>query len=573
MKTYEDYGIDVSMSATGEQYSTCPKCSISRKKKNIKCLGVDTERQIWNCNHCNWSGSLKSGILTGSNKNYLKSEKYLKPNWKKNPDPLPEKVIKWFSQRGITKEILVRNDIRYGKIYMPQVEDFENAIQFPYKRNGEVVNVKYRDGKKNFRQVANAEKILYKIDDVVDDFVIISEGETDALSFEVAGYKQAVSVPDGAPSLKSKNFDRKFEYLQNCKKFDKCKSVLIAVDSDEPGKILENELARRIGKEKCSRVIYPEGCKDANEVLVKYGVNGVKKLVGTAKPFPIAGIHSISDISKDIQTLYVEGYKKPLSTGWKGVDEYYRVRGGEFTVVTGIPGHGKSEFLDALIVNMMTIHGWSFGICSPENLPHERHFAKLAEKVIKKPFNEGKTPRMSEKELVKAETILNDKIEFIMPDLNSMTIDTVLKIAKSLIYRKGIKGLMIDPWNEFDHSREKGLTETEYVSMCLSKIRRFARDNDIHIWIVAHPTKLQKDLKGKYPVPTTYDISGSANWRNKSDNALSIFRHVKDNLVEIHIQKIRWKEVGKMGMATLNYDFINGCYSDINDDMTSEVPF
>jgi twinkle protein len=141
----------------------------------------------------------------------------------------------------------------------------------------------------------------------------------------------------------------------------------------------------------------------------------------------------------------------------------------------------------------------------------------------------------------------------------------VLEKAKVTVTRYGIKGLVLDPWNEFDHSRPAGMTEPEYISDCLSKIRRFARKYDLHIWVVAHPTKLQKGLDGNYPIPTPYDIAGAAHWRNKADNCITIWRDLTEvnKEVEIHIQKVRFREVGKVGLAKLHFDISTGSYSEL----------
>lgn len=104
---------------------------------------------------------------------------------------------------------------------------------------------------------------------------------------------------------------------------------------------------------------------------------------------------------------------------------------------------------------------------------------------------------------------------------------------------------------------------TEYISQSLTKVRRFARTYGVHVWLVAHPTKLVKDTKGCYPVPTPYDVSGSAHWRNKADNCLCVWRDVAQSecrVVDIHVQKIRFQEIGKPGKATLAYDYATGRY-------------
>lgn len=169
---------------------------------------------------------------------------------------------------------------------------------------------------------------------------------------------------------------------------------------------------------------------------------------------------------------------------------------------------------------------------------------------------------MTREEVEQGIEAMNNGFTFILPPEGAITVDGVLELARAAVLRKGIKGMVIDPWNELDHQRPANLSETEYISQALSKVRRFARAHGIHLWLVVHPTKLKKDGDGEYPVPTPYDCQGSAHWRNKADNCLTVFRNVKNNEVEIHVQKIRFKEVGQIGMATLYYDKRTGRYSD-----------
>ena len=405
------------------------------------------------------------------------------------------------------------------------------------------------------------------MDDVTGDTAIVVEGEIDKLSLDEAGFKNCLSVPDGAPSPTSKNYTSKFVYLKNCEELlAKLKTIIIAVDNDEPGKVLQEELARRLGKYRCKRIHWPQGCKDANDVLVKYGKLELASRVEQAEYYPIEGIFEVSDFEDQIDALYDQkGPGRGESTGWTSLDRHYTVRPGEMTIVTGVPGHGKSENLDAIAVNLGLTNDWRFAIFSPENQPLERHFAKIAEKIIGKPFFEGVTPRMNRNELGRAKRIVRRYFSFIKPREDQLTVDGILELAKLVILRKGVTGLIIDPWNEIDHIRPASMTETEYISSALTKIRRFARDYSLHIWLVAHPTKLKKDDSGNYPVPTPYDISGSAAWRNKADNCISVYRHLDSNAVEIHVQKIRFKEVGQLGMVTLYYDHVTGRYRENPD--------
>jgi twinkle protein len=565
MKTWTDFGLSFPEEFSGELLSTCPECSHNRKKKGIKCLSANGDEKVWTCHHCGWSGTLKGGVdhKTGSLESMEK--RYTKPAYRPPLTALPTKIVEWFSDRGIKEATLARNKIGYESVYIGQVENNVSAIRFPYYRNGEIINVKSRDLDKNFTLVGHAEIIFYGLDDVEGDAAIIVEGEIDKLSLEEAGFKNCLSVPHGAPSIKSKDYTSKFSFLENCEVFlEKLKTIVLAVDNDEPGKKLEEELARRLGQYRCKRVEWPEGCKDANDVLVKFGPNTLTNCIKEARDYPVEGIFEIKDISEQIDRLYDSGAQKGELTGWHNIDELYSVRTGEFTVVTGIPGHGKSEWLDALVMNLMKQSSWKTVIFSPENQPLERHFVKLAEKLLGKPFYPGFHERISKRELHEAKNILQPWFTFILPPEEKCTVEGILELCRLVILRKGIRGVIIDPWNEIDHKRPSSMTETEYISSCLTQIRRFARQYGVHIWVVAHPTKIRKLDNGKYPVPTPYDISGSAAWRNKADNCVTVWRDIESKRVDIHVQKIRFKEIGRIGMETLYYDTITGRYSVID---------
>jgi twinkle protein len=558
MKTFEDYGIHVNGTEYGETHTTCPECSSSRKKKNHKCLSVNVTEEVWTCHHCGWTGSLSNG--NGNGVIYKALPAVIKPN--KKPDfeyssDLPEKVYRYLvDQRCIPENVLKRN----------KVCSENGAILFPYIKDGECVNIKYRNLDKKFWQSGGTEKVVYGYDDIQKDCLIWVEGEMDKLAIEVAGFKSCVSVPDGASPVDAKNYTTKFEFLENCEsKLLDVGNHVLAVDNDGPGEGLQKELSRRLGIEKCRLVAWPGGCKDANDVLMKYGEKTLKECIEQAKPYPVKGLYSVKDVFDRVLHIYDHGLIGGAKVGLSSLDELYSVKPGEWTLVTGIPSHGKSELIDAITIALAELHDWKFGVCSPENQPIERHVAKLLEKKAGKPFRKGQTQRMSSQDVFTASDWLSKHFSFILPDEDNLTIEEVLSLARVLVFREGIKGLVIDPWNELDHNRPSGMTETEYISQALTKIRRFARTNDVHVWIVAHPKKMEKGADGKYPVPNPYDVSGSANWKNKADNCLSIWRDLanpEDREVQVHIQKIRFKENGKIGMATLVYDYSTGKYRD-----------
>lgn len=565
-KTFADYGIDTGGKTQGELDTTCPQCSPTRKNKRARCLSVNADKGTWLCHHCGWSGGLGKDV------------QQLLPGWNKPKFRRPELTLparngltEWFAARGIPESVLDRNRVTRVEVYMPQVEDHAPAAAFPYYRGDELVNVKYRDRDKNFRMEAGAERILYGLNDIDPFFCVVVEGEIDKLSMEVAGYVSCVSVPDGAPSAATKDYASKFSFLEaDEERLSKVEQWVIAVDNDEPGKRLEDELARRLGREKCLRVEWPAGCKDANDVLVKHGKEALQRCVESAKPFPLAGVFEIEDMAGKIRALFTHGWEKGVSTGWDEVDQFYTVRPGEFTVVTGIPNSGKSNWLDALLVNLARDHGWNFALFSPENQPLEDHMARMVEKYVRAPFMDGPTPRMTERELEQGMEFIGSRFSWILPDDDSdWTIETLLDRAKSLVYRKGIRGLVIDPWNELEHQLPHGESETVYIGNVLRTVRQWARRHGVHVWIVAHPAKLYREKDtGNYPVPTLYDISGSAHWRNKCDNGICVWRDFSDaaKAVQVHVQKVRFRQIGRPGMAQLRYEGPTATYREYGFD-------
>ena len=550
--SFIESGIIIPSHINSGQYSTlCPKCSNGRKKRDDKCLSVNIDEGIWYCHHCNWKGKLKD--------DYRPVKENVMPIDYKKPK-LPKDIIKWFEDRGISQSVLNSEQIGYKKDW----------ISFPYYKESKVVNIKYRGRGKKFKQEYKSEKCFYGFDSLRRDAdnIVICEGEMDVLSVIESNNKtlgilsNVISVPDGAPPPNSNPSDLKFSYLESAEKYlMSAKKVILAVDNDSAGIGLQKELSRRIGRERCYIVEYPDECKDMNEVLIKHGHKMVMDIIKNAKPYPVNGIVSISDVMGETMSLLEKPEHKGLTTGWYHMDDAYRVSTGEVTAITGVPNHGKSEWLDALLINMIQLHLWKFAIFSAENRPVRYHLLKLLAKFTNKPFMGDN--KMSNEEAQMALNILDDKIKFIGTQEDDVTVDSILDQAKILNYRYGINGLLIDPWNTVEHKLDNGETETNYISRMLSKINAFAKLHDIHIWIIAHPRKMEVSRDGKVSVPTLYDISGSANWYNKIDNGITVHRHRtdEDDYVGVYVGKIRHQyKNGKPGVVEFKYNVNTGRY-------------
>jgi twinkle protein len=275
----------------------------------------------------------------------------------------------------------------------------------------------------------------------------------------------------------------------------------------------------------------------------------LRECIESAEPYPITGLYRARDYAEEYWALYGEDQRHGVSTGWPSLDEFMTIAVGQLTVVTGIPNHGKSEFLDALLVGLAKRNGWHVALCSFENQPPE-HLTKLAEKHQGLPFRDGPTRRMTRTEAKAALDWLDQHFFF----------GQVKRFAQNH-----------DPYNEMEHRRPFNMTETEFISQMRLDPRtgprrgpalrqQCARRRDVHVFIVAHPAKPVRE-GGKVSVPTLYDIAGSANWANKADIGLAVHRPDFDRLeVEIHVHKVREKWIGKPGGVTLRYNNITGRY-------------
>jgi twinkle protein len=270
----------------------------------------------------------------------------------------------------------------------------------------------------------------------------------------------------------------------------------------------------------------------------------------------------------DLFEFYEHGFERGIKIkAWPYLANHYRIARREMTIVTGYPSSGKSEFMDALLVELAMQENWKFAVFSPENFPHVIHYEKLLSKYNKMPFHAplgySGQPRMTKDDVARDINWVQDHFSMLKPDEDNINLDAILALAKTAKKTKGIDGLIIDPWNEISHTKPKDESETDYIGRSLMTCRRFARNNDIALWVVAHPYKPTPKDDGSFPIPTPYSISGSAHWANKADNCLAVYRTAND--VEVYVQKIKFKMRGKIGMVKFEYDKVNGRYTEIND--------
>ncbi len=521
----------------GKKQGICPLCSHDRKPENRKqkCASYDWERGLGTCHNCNSTFQLHTYQRKGAS-----DREYVRP-----VDPPSEefniprtKVAKWFETRGISTRTLIDLQISEGPEYMPQTGKEENTIKFNYMIGDQLINIKYRDGRKNFKLYKGAEKLFYNINSIVGyDDCVITEGEMDVLALHEAGIKNAISVPNGA-TLHHNNLD----YLDNCIDYfeDKTK-IILAVDTDEPGLALRRELVRRLGAEVCFLVDF-EDCKDANEYLIKYGKDKLKQTITRSRAYPLENVTTFKDIEGDVTDFVKNGFKPGFQVGLPNFDRIFSTYTGQFITVTGIPSSGKSDFVDQMVVGYNTNYNWKTAFASPENAPNYLHAHKLMRKVW------GDMPRREDIGTTKWDSVadhVNDNFFFI--DMEKYTLESVLRKGAELVKRKGIKCLVIDPFNKVRDRNASSIDVNIYTMEYLNKIETFAKKYDVLVFIVAHPTKMYKNSDGKIEEPNMYNIKGGGEWYDASYHGLLVHRDYELKNTKVKVLKVKFQNLGENG--------------------------
>jgi len=541
----------------------CPFCSDSRRKSRLKEMTLTRQSDgavLYYCHHCDANGSVQP------EKREYKLAAVPQPQVLTNA--LQSQHYDYLASRGISKEVADQAKLFAADKFFARLNKTSDAIGFPYFRSGSLVAVKYRSfPEKDFTQESGGAHDFFGIDNVVPgEPIIIVEGEIDALTLRQAGIHNAISVPGGAPvkvadGKVSPKEDKKFAFVWNARDIlEAAPHIVLATDQDAPGQALAEELARRIGKEKCRVAKFD--AKDLNEIFNDPSRDDpsqdIRQIIDNAAPYPISGLSDAETYLERLNDLYAKGTGKGFSTGYPSLDTIYTIAPGQLTVVTGYPSSGKSNFVDQLMVNLAKSEDWKFAICSFENQP-EIHIARLIEIYTGMKFFEGSN-RMAEDKMREAFEFVNDHFLFI--DSNGeepSTLDSILERARAAVKRIGIRGLVIDPYNYIEMDKTNS-TETEAISNMLTRVQKFCKTNDVHTWFIAHPSKIQRSGV-EQPRPDGMSISGSMAWWAKTDCGVTVHR-MDGPVVEIAVWKCRFRWVGTQGETTLLYGKQAGTYAE-----------
>jgi twinkle protein len=472
---------------------------------------------------------------------------------------MSNEILAWLSSRGIDAELA-------DKLGLASVRrDGGECVVLPFKRDGETVRRKYRQlqGDAKWSQDKGGLRIAYnedclRRDDLLGQALIITEGEFDAIAAIQSGFERTISVPDGAPPPGERakadlEGGSKYAWLQDVRPFltvERAPEIIIAADGDENGAALLQDLSVLLGRPRCKFLTYPksradrgrERCKDLNEVLEDYGQKGVVETLARAQYLPVSGVYRMSELPPSPPMTIYHPRHKLLS-------ENFRVRLGDFSVITGTPGFGKSSFANDVFCGIAQDHGVKVAWASFEQEPQRDH-----RRALRSWFIGAAEWRASDEERRAADAWIDQHHLFIVPQEDEdPTFDWLLDAMELAVIRHDARIIVIDPWNEVEHCRARDETETEYIGRAIRTLKRFARRMKVHICVVAHPTKSVKDGEGNYKMPTLYDIAGSAAWYNKCDLGLIVHREDEDNTI-IKVQKSRYHEIlGTPGEVRVQY--------------------
>jgi twinkle protein len=567
--TFSDFGIDTG-GKRGQIKTLCPKCSHRRHKSREKCLSVNTEEGVWNCKNddCEFAGSLHSGLDEGHRpfRKPYKPKVYAVPMIRK-PDGQSESTlnvdaIKMLKARGIDPKVAIEAGVFATTHWFSTLDREAPALCFPFTRNGQIVNAKYRPidptgfdpDLKTFAQESNAEPTWYGLDWCKDQpVVIIVEGEFDALAFRQAGFDAVLSVLSGSPSTLTKEYSSKFEFFPSGEKIlEEATCVYIAIEADKAGNIMAEELARRIGKEKCFRTKFPEDCKDANDTLIHHGKAALERVISQSINFPYAGITSALELRDRVLHLKEHGIPEGFGCGLPSLDRIFRAVPGQMGFAVGVPTHGKTTVIDTIMLGWAIRNDWVVGIFTPEQYPQEMYIINLLQKAKRKPIE-----AFSPTELDQGMEWLDRHVKIVQPD--HPTISEIEERMDFLVRRDGARALIVDPWTEVAFESGFG-TENDFVKAKLTGFRQNARDKDFYLHVNAHPRKMteQKDTSDgqtRTDKPSAYDIMGSSHFANKGDVIMSIWRDtlVDESPIEVSVVKARHRRNAQRGTILLNY--------------------
>jgi len=498
---------------SGKEKVACPVCDAVKQRKGDKPIAINHSQGFGKCFRCE-SLTFRKDKEDNLQESYKLPNQTITSNFESN-------FLNYLNTRKISESTLKALYVTQEEQYQPSLNKKVQNIVFNYFEGETLINKKYRSADKKFTQTGGTKSIFYNINSVIgQDICYIVEGEFDVLAMYEAGVKNVISVPNGA----NDNDD----YWHNSEKYIKdIKKFIIATDNDEKGNDLKEKIAQRLGRYRCEFIEWKN--KDANGDLI---AGCIDDSIKNKKHFPVGGTFSVSDLYDDILSLYDNGLPEtiyPKHHSFGELKDIFSVMRGHLITGTGVPSHGKSNFTEWYVLNLVKDYNMKASFFSPEHSPMPLHKTTFIQKTFGKNFwkeYEG-TPRIDKEDIKKYKDWANEKIYLTGAENGEFpTWEWILNKFKEQMYSFGVDIFVIDAFNKLE--LPSGNTRDE-INKVLSKLTMFAQMNNVIIFLVAHPTKMKKDENtGLYTCPTLYDVSGSADFRNQTHDGFSIYRYFEN---------------------------------------------
>lgn len=471
--------------------------------------------------------------------------------------------------RGISRATLERLNAASGTAYFPRrLERKSEAVFFPYRFDGAVVNWKAcAFPEKDFIGQKGGKLCFLNIDLVLQaqpGDVFLVEGEWDAAAMVESGIpvERVMSVPNGGHEAKPSDDEERelsgYGYVEAAMKrgLGKHKRFIWCGDADDTGHALRRDMAKMLGAAKFWFVDWPDGVKDANDMLRAEGPEALHDLVTNGPlPWPVDGIYSLAELP---ELPAIKPWRVPKLLNW---NDKILLAPGTMSVVTGHPGHGKTAVFAQVWADIANENGLIIAPATFETRakPHYRRILRT--------LYSGRMERdMGSDDVRHADRWINDHYRFILHPEQQPTLSWILDMFEVAVVRHGVQVVQIDPWNRLESQRESRESETEYIGRCLTSLYVFAQDMGCHVQVLAHPAKMDGPRKGK--PPELDDIAGSKHWDNRVDQGFVVHRPKlfdgQERCTEavIYHKKVRFEELGHPCKLTMKYNLANGRFED-----------
>lgn len=370
--------------------------------------------------------------------------------------------------------------------------------------------------------------------------LIITEGEKDVLSLCEAGFRYAVSIPNGAAANVKKVFEAFVPWL------DDVRDVVICSDTDLPGRTLCKHLVDYFGA-RSMVVTMPEGCKDISDVLRTYGAEAVREVVDKAAPVNRSNIVHVADHRDRVMAVLEGNYDKGYDVGYGELTDHvlHPDDAGGLMIVTGEPNAGKTDFLNDLTCRLMTRKGKYVAFLSFELPDKAKHIARLANLTLGRKSAKG----ITQEQVGPVLDYLERHMALIDMYKVEPTVQNILNISQSIMRSSPLKYLIIDPYLFVSVPGGGNLTETQAIKAMLTTLQAWGRANKVWV-MVAHPRQLHKvGESNQRETIDMYTIAGSANWANLADFIFSLARVRKDGMdyTRLDMLKVRDQDLCSVG--------------------------